>query len=96
MLAKFALDYVDYDPDDPKGAARAEAEAAKILKLASNRGIDQLTPDPEDDKKESGAEDTATGDQFKQAMAQEGLSKKKMLQIIREEVAQYYMAKFLK
>ena len=98
MLAKFALDYVDYDPDDPDDVQRAEAEAVKILKLAATRGVDQLTPEPKQEDKEepAGEGDAASGDSFKQGMAQEGLSKKKMLQIIREEVAQYYMTKFLK
>ena len=99
MLAKYALDYTDFDPSDPKGAAGKIADAKKILKLAASQGIATLTAgiDQAQDQKAPADEDpAASGDDFKQAMAQEGLSKNRMSQIIREEVAQYYMTKFLK
>tara|TARA_B100001123_G_scaffold342540_1_gene388687 strand:+ start:8840 stop:9388 length:549 start_codon:yes stop_codon:yes gene_type:complete len=82
MLAKFALDYVEGDT----------AEATSILKLASTTGIKGLgTTAPEDEAAEGDAASEDAGEDFKKGMS-EGLSKSRMIEIIKEEIASHYLA----
>ena len=90
-LAAYAISYADLDLSNPdKGAVQ---DAMALLDKAK-QGLKQMVQKASDAAGET--DDEEAGGDFQKDMAQEGIARDQMEQIIREEITGYYMGKLSK